>query len=114
MTLSTDKDSYSVSEPILLTLYNGTKSTAYFWQCDYRLGFYIEKEVNGMWSEISGVGIICLAMYPSGISSIKSGETYRDTLMIMQAGTYRIKYPFSLQETDVLTDSLLSNQFTVQ
>lgn len=114
LTLATDKNSYSISQPIALSLYNGSKSATYFWNCNYRLGFYIEEEVNGIWSEESSVAVVCLDIYPSGISTIKSGETYRDTLTIRQAGTYRIKYPYNLQETNAPTDSLLSNQFTVQ
>ncbi len=114
LSVNTDKDLYSINEPVSITLHNGTKSTAYFVHCNYRLGFFIEQETNNSWSEKSSVAILCLGIYPMGIKAVEPGDMNKDSIILRQSGVYRIKHFFSWQDTISTSDSLLSNKFTVQ
>jgi len=114
LSVRTDRVSYSSNQVISISLHNGTKSTAFFGHCNYRLGFYIEQKSNNNWLEKSNAAVLCLAIYPSGVKALESGQSNTDTIRINKVGLYRIKYQFGWQQSNAQTDSLLSNEFTVQ
>jgi len=102
----------SPNEPINIVLYNGTNSPAYFGSCNDRLTFSLEQKTGNTWIGIGGVNFSsnCFLV---GITSINSGVTYRDTIIIVNPGVYRLKFPFGWDVTRPDNDSLLSNQFTI-
>ena len=114
LTVQTDKVLYAPNETIAILLCNSTRSTAFFGHCAYRLGFYIEKKVNSTWVEKSSVAIVCLAIYPIGVRAVESRMSNGDTIVIGEAGTYRLRFPFGWQLSNTWADSLFSKQFTVQ
>jgi len=112
-TVSTDKSTYASYQTINISLRNDSKSTAYFYHCDNRLGFFIEQKVNSTWSENGSVAEICLAIYPSGEKAMRPGMTNADTLMLADSGLYRLKYRFGSQPSNTWADSAMSNEFSV-
>ncbi len=112
--VKTDNATYALNAPILITLYNGTNTNAYFGHCDFRLGFFIEWKQNNTWTEKANVAIVCLAIFPVGAETLEPQQSYSDNISIREAGIYRLKFPFGCDENNVFADSLFSNVFTVQ
>jgi len=111
---NTDKQVYGTNEKIVVSLKNEMSSASYFGHCNYRIGFYIERKQNSAWNDAGNIAILCLAIYPSGTLSLSASQSYSDTIQEIQAGTYRLKFPYSLQSNSNLSDSLFSNEFVVQ
>jgi len=110
----TNNSSQSVIANIVVSLKNEMSSASYFGHCNYRIGFYIERKQNSAWNDAGNIAILCLAIYPSGTLSLSASQSYSDTIQEIQAGTYRLKFPYSLQSNSNLSDSLFSNEFVVQ
>ena len=113
--VNTDKDIYQIDETIIVYIENNSYSPAYFYHCNYNIGFHVEEKEDSVWNQKYLVGIICPAIYLSGIIELTPGE--KDTLeySLRSSGTYRIAVPYSLEQTeDELTELLYSNEFLVQ
>ena len=115
--VSTDKKTYQESESVIVYIENETNSTAYFYHCNFEIGFYVEKKEDHVWVQAFSHAIWCPAFYLNGIIELAPGE--KDTTEITgwnwTPGVYRISAPYASEKPEsFLTDSLHSNEFTVQ
>ena len=115
--VSTDRNFYHKDDTVIVYIENETDSSAYFYHCNFDIGFYVEKKEDDSWVEAFSHAMLCPAFYLSGILELAPGET--DTTEITgwnwESGVYRIDIPYSLEQTETsLTDSLHSNEFIIQ
>jgi hypothetical protein len=110
----TDSSTYRWTEygtQIKFTIDNGSDSTLYFYHCAYRIACHIQKKENDSWVYVGGWGIICPAIFPSGIMSLMSDSTYSDRIYINEPGLHRLLIPAGMDKN--ISDSLLTNEFMV-
>ena len=112
LTAITDNTSYSGISKIIVSIKNDTKSTIYFSHCDYEIAYYVERKDSNTWIDNGNVGIICQSIYSSGKISLESMKFIKDTILFSRStGIYRLKYPYSFQQSGDLSISLFTNEF---
>ena len=112
LTAMTDDTYYVGISQVIVTIKNQTKSTIYFSHCDYKIAYYIERKDSNSWIDNGNDGIICQAIYPIGRISLESMQTIEDTILFSRStGTFRLKYPYSFQQSGDLSNLLITNEF---
>ncbi len=106
----TDATNYDGIARVVVTVSNGLNSTVYLPHCNYRIAFYIERK-DSSWVDAGDEGILCLAMYPSGLMALKPKESIRDTFTLPQSGHFRLRFPYSLQQDEPNQKYFFSNEY---
>ena len=114
LTAQTDKSSYANNDTISLTVKNYNSMTAHLASCCTSVAFYIDKNVNGVWSEHSNFGLPCLALCPGIDMTIGYLEVRVDNVFINESGTFRLRIPYSFNQGVNWTNEIISNPFTIQ
>ena len=114
LTAQTDKSSYAINDTISLTIKNYNSITAHLASCCTSVAFYIDKNVNGVWSEHSNFGLPCLALCPGIDLTIIHLETKVNSVFITESGTFRLRIPYSFNQGVNWTNEIVSNTFTIE
>lgn len=112
--VNTQGTSYSANGTIVVSLKNGSNTTAYFVNCGGRIGFRIERKQNNTWTDAGNVGITCLGIFQAGVTPIEPGVVNTETFVATAPGVYRLRFPYSWQYTGPANETVLSNEFIVQ
>ena len=109
--LNTDKNSYTTTENIIFTIYNHTDSTVYLSFCGPNLILICDKKINDNWIIYSAT--ICLAIYSFDNMGFIAGEEVKASRSVGNIGIYRLRIPYSMTDSYILSDTLVSNEFIV-
>jgi hypothetical protein len=112
----TDKNTYVIGESIVFKIEAGPYSSAYFWHCNNRIAYAIEKkQPDQQWPPPGTIGLICLAIYPQGIVELTPNNVIQQSAASWsQTGTYRLRFIFGWDRNDISKESIVSNEFVVQ
>jgi len=115
LSVRTDKTSYSVGESINITIKGDQYSSAYFWHCNNRVAYEMQKkQPDQQWPPPGTIGLICLAIYPQGIIELAPTEVIQQSVSWSQPGTYRLRFIFGRDRSDISKESVFSNEFVIQ
>jgi hypothetical protein len=114
LAVQTNKTNYLNGETINFTINNFNSSTAHLASCCTSVAFYIDKNENENWVEHSNFGLPCLALCPGIDLTIDHLETLADSITFSENGTFRIRIPYSFNQTGNLNSEILSNSFIVE
>lgn len=112
--ITTNKGSYVQSEPIVFTVRNLSSPTAYIWHCNHRLGYWVQKQENGIWREFDERYMLCAAVYLMGGQPILPGQPYGDTVQIQTSGTYRLEMGVGWDQKSLFGHRIYSNIFLIR
>lgn len=111
----TDKSSYSVGESISFRIEGDPYSSAYFWHCNNRIAYGMEKkQPDQQWPPPGNIGLVCLAIYPQGIIELAPTNVIQQSVSWSQPGTYRLRFVFGWDRNDISKESVVSNEFVIQ
>jgi hypothetical protein len=111
LTARTNKNSYSSSELVLVTLNNNLDRDIYFQECGSKLYRFYEKL-----DSIPPIGWVAVFVCrPLTAFELKSGSKYTDTLDFLP-GSYRLKYYYDFEDMnpEIFQQELLTNTFSVK
>lgn len=111
--ISTDKPEYSITQKIAVKIINNSDLTYRHFMCD---NVDIAPEQTAMLQEgqwlLEDKLVICNTMGPAGyFGQLEPEEVLSDTLMLVEAGKYKLLYKF-IHETDTLM--ITSNEFNIE
>lgn len=110
--LKTDKNSYTLAENIRFIIYNHTDSTVFLSYCGPYLCIFCDKKINDNWMSYSAT--ICPAIYTFHNKVIVAGDETKDSTSVGNIGIYRLRIPCSMTDSNILSDTLFSNEFLVE
>jgi hypothetical protein len=114
-TVASDRTSDSVDWNVVITVGNESSRNVYFTQRSDWIGFWrLERKLGNAWVEVDRAAISYSTVYPNGRAMIRPGEALRDSIMLTQAGKYRIGFPFAWDEDGAERDSLSPHEFIAE
>ena len=112
--VTTDKDEYAIGDSVLVTIRNNSDRSIFLHHCDWRLSMLIERRIGSEWVEEMGIrGPICPAILPSGRVAVASGGSESESVVVEQAGDYRLRMKAEAEDPAAGVLSLASNTFRV-
>jgi hypothetical protein len=110
-----DRPNNSDETTVVITLRNESHSNVYLIHNNNLIGFWrIERKIDNAWVDADRATISYKSFYPNGKKLLAVGEILRDSIIITQAGTYRMGFPFAWDENETEVDSLSFKEFIVE
>jgi hypothetical protein len=113
LTATTEYNSYTTGETIRVSFRSSGDRTFQIAACCYSFACIIDVNDAGVWKEYEARGLPCLSLCPGIQLLVKPDETRVDSLTVNDAGTYRLRIPYSSPDKSP-TVEVISNSFTVQ
>jgi hypothetical protein len=112
---ATDRAAYAPGETISLTVTNASSDDAFFYHCDFRISFVLERSTDEGWVVVAHhAGPICPAIYATGVKVLTPGSAYVTNVPVENTGTFRVRLDTGVRSQAIGSVRVTSNTFTVQ
>jgi hypothetical protein len=113
--VSVGNAAYAVGEPITVRVSNHGRRDMYFFHCDHRLSLLVEGRRGTGWEDVRSVdGPPCPAIYESGATVLRPGESYTGSFSMDRTGTFRVRLLSGPDATAVGFNIIYSAAFEVR
>jgi hypothetical protein len=109
----TDDAAYEVGAAISVQIRNFSERDAYFHHCDHRVVLVIEGRAGSGWNEVLRLGEPCQAIYESGVTRLRPGESHTLTVTLEAEGTFRVRVLTGPTDGSIGYNVVYSPAFTV-
>lgn len=106
---------YAVGQSITVQVSNQGRRDTYFFHCDHRISLLVEGRRGTGWEDIQSVdGPPCPAIYESGVTMLRPGESYTGSFSMDRTGTFRVRLLSGPDATAVGFNIVYSAAFEVR
>jgi hypothetical protein len=113
LSASTEQSHYAPGETIRISFHNSGIRSLDLASCCFTFACYIDIEDNGTWKDYESRGLPCLLLCPGIRLLVNPGQTFVDSLIINDPGTFRLRVPYTSPDNSE-TAEVMTNSFSVQ
>lgn len=112
LTIYADKPTYLVGEDIVVTIANRSSTTWQLLNCCVRLGYVVERRVDGDWKLVSNYA--CPPLCDAAPRALEPGQQLQDVVRFAEPGIYRLAGKYLDRSQESLISTVHSKPFEVR